>query len=348
MHISAPTWFAIHFPRGNVATAARHKYIDECTINIQGIIGTVWQVARGPRTPFGSQRQDPQATPQATHGGAQPAAPHVTPTVLTFEGPREWIINGFLTWHRPEAQHLSNSLEGSHQAALRLIELLGAATNQAVARYSASWISEHIRAMIRKKRNGKAIIWNWDIVIACVMLESTDFPQALRDSKHNARQIMARCNWSGAERRAPLRAWSDGMSKMEPGADYPGRDARTHTAGKDMTTGFLVLDKEANDALVKAIDHGRQELQQEQDAASGPRAHPRQPPPPPQPGNSHAGPSGAKDNSGNIQPNNGQDRSQDGKSTSTPMDTSGTTVHCSVPDNSNDMASIKQRPHQSL
>ena len=173
------------------------------------------------------------------------------------------------------------------------------------------------------------------------MLEATDFPQALRDSKHNARQIMARCNWNGAERRAPLNVWSDGLSKMEPGAEYPGRDARTHTAGKDMNTGFLVLDREANDELVKAIDQGRQELQQEQDAALGPRAHPKQLPPPPQPGNSHAGPSGAKDNAGDDQPNNGQDRSQNGKSTSTPMDTSGTTAHCSVPANATDKVSSK-------
>ena len=157
MHISAPTWFAIHHPRGNVTTAARHKYIDECRISIQGIVGKVWQVARRPRTPFGSQQQDPQATPQATHGGAVPAAPPVTPTVLVFDGPRDWIINGLLTWHRPEAQHLGNSLEGSHQAALRLIELLGAATNQAAARYTASWISEHIRAMIRKNATAKKL-----------------------------------------------------------------------------------------------------------------------------------------------------------------------------------------------
>ena len=107
--------------------------------------------------------------------------------------------------------------------------------------------------MVKTKRQGREVIWNWDIVLACVMLEVTDFPQALKDSKHNARQVMSRCNWHGADRRAPVNVWSQGICKMTPGANYPGKDAGSYAAGRDMKGCFLILHREANEELAKAI-----------------------------------------------------------------------------------------------
>ena len=164
------------------------------------------------------------------------------------------------------------------------------------------------------------------------MLEATDFPQALQESKHNARQVMSQCNWSGAERRAPINVWSEGMCKMTPGASYPGKDAASYASGRDTNKCFLTLHREANEELAKAIAQGRRELQQEHDSTPGHKAHPRQPPLPPHPGNSHASAPDANTNAcAGAQPNSGQDRPRDSNTGSAPMDTSGATIHCTAP-----------------
>ena len=77
------------------------------------------------------------------------------PLGLTYAtAPENGSQIGVLNWHRPDTHGLDNTLDGSYQAAGLLIELLGAAPNQTAARHIAGWISEHIRAMIRK--NNKA------------------------------------------------------------------------------------------------------------------------------------------------------------------------------------------------
>ena len=107
-----------------------------------------------------------------------------------------------------------------------------------------------------------------------------------------------------------------------------------------MNTCFLTLHREANEELAKAIAQGRQELQQEHDSAPGHKAHPRQPPPPPQPGSSHASPSEASANAGaGDQSNTGQNKSRSSNTGNAPMDTSGTTTHCTVPINTTDKGS---------
>ena len=269
-------------------TAARHKFEDACHIQIEGIVGDAWRVARRPRVPIGTPQPQPQATPTMAHGWAAPTASTRAPQTHLCNGPREWIVNGLLNWHRADTHDLGTTLDGSHQAAGLLIELLGAASHHMAAKHIAHWISAHIRAMVRKKRQGKEVIWNWDIVLACVMLETTDFPQALKDSQHNARQVMSQCKWHGADRRSPVNLWSLGISKITPGANDPGKDAGSYAAGRDMNKCFLILHREANEELAKAIGQGRHELQQEHDATHGHKAHPRQPPLPPQPGNNHA------------------------------------------------------------
>ena len=89
MHISAPTWFAIHHPRGNVVTAARNKFVDACQINIEGIVGNAWRVARKPRVPIGTQQPQTQAAPDRARGGTVPTAPAAAPTAHVCNGPRE-------------------------------------------------------------------------------------------------------------------------------------------------------------------------------------------------------------------------------------------------------------------
>ena len=42
LHVTGPTWFAIHHPRGDVMAPKRHKFVDACHIKIEGIVGGAW------------------------------------------------------------------------------------------------------------------------------------------------------------------------------------------------------------------------------------------------------------------------------------------------------------------
>ena len=115
LHVSAPTWFAIHHPRGDVRTAAWHKIVDACHIKIEGIVGDAWRVARKPRVRIGTPQPQPHATPAMAHGWVAPATSARVPRTHVCNGPREWIVNGLLNWHRADTHGLDTTLDGSHQ-----------------------------------------------------------------------------------------------------------------------------------------------------------------------------------------------------------------------------------------